>query len=46
MPINLPSIRDIDVKGKRVLLRVDFNVLFSDGEDGGFVQNYQDHSHY
>ena len=32
MPINLPSIRDIDVKGKRVLLRVDFNVLFSDGK--------------
>ena len=32
MPINLPSIRDIDVKGKQVLLRVDFNVLFSDGK--------------
>ena len=32
MPINLPSIRDADVKGKRVLLRVDFNVLFSDGK--------------
>lgn len=32
MPINLPSIRDINVKGKRVLLRVDFNVLFSDGK--------------
>ena len=32
MTINLPSIRDIDVKGKRVLLRVDFNVLFSDGK--------------
>ena len=32
MPIKLPSIRDADVKGKRVLLRVDFNVLFSDGK--------------
>src|SRR3989344_7506096 len=32
MPINLPSIGDIDVKGKRVLLRIDFNVLFSDGK--------------
>src|SRR3989338_11504270 len=32
MAINLPSVRNIDVKGKRVLLRVDFNVLFSDGK--------------
>ena len=32
MPINLPSIRDVNVKGRRVLLRVDFNVLFSDGK--------------
>ena len=32
MEINLPSVKDIDVKGKRVLLRVDFNVLFSDGK--------------
>lgn len=32
MSINLPSIRDVAVKGKRVLLRVDFNVLFSDGK--------------
>ena len=32
MLINLPSVRDIDVKGKRVLLRVDFNVFFSDGK--------------
>src|SRR3990167_1004368 len=32
MPIKLPSVRDADVKGKRVLLRVDFNVLFSDGK--------------
>src|SRR3989338_11086451 len=32
MPIKLPSVRDADVKGKRVLLRVDFNILFSDGK--------------
>src|SRR3989344_9079834 len=32
MEINLPSIRNAEVKGKRVLLRVDFNVLFSDGK--------------
>ena len=32
MPINLPSIRDVNKKGKRVLLRIDFNVLFSDGK--------------
>ena len=32
MTINLPSIRDVEVKGKRILLRVDFNVLFSDGK--------------
>src|SRR3989338_9932639 len=38
MTINLPSIRDIDVKGKRVLLRVDFNVLFSDGKVEGLYR--------
>ena len=32
MVINLPSIRDADVKSKRVILRADFNVLFSDGK--------------
>ena len=32
MPIKLPKVRDAEVKGKRVLLRVDFNVLFSDGK--------------
>src|SRR3989344_104377 len=32
MEINLPSVRDAEVKGKQVLLRVDFNVLFSDGK--------------
>src|SRR3989344_4705134 len=32
MAINLPSVRNVEVKGKRVLLRVDFNVLFSDGK--------------
>lgn len=28
---NLPTLKDVDVKGKRVLVRVDFNVPFSDG---------------
>ena len=32
MEISLPNIRNAEVKGKRVLLRVDFNVLFSDGK--------------
>lgn len=32
MTIKLPGIRNLDVKGKKVLLRVDFNVLFSDGK--------------
>lgn len=32
MPTSLPSVKSINVKGKRVLLRVDFNVLFSDGK--------------
>src|SRR3989344_7526797 len=32
MAINLPSVRNVEVKGKRVFLRVDFNVLFSDGK--------------
>lgn len=32
MPTSLPSVKSINVKGKRILLRVDFNVLFSDGK--------------
>ena len=32
MEISLPNIRNAEVKGKRALLRVDFNVLFSDGK--------------
>ena len=32
MSTKLPSVRDAEVRGKRVLLRVDFNVLFSDGK--------------
>ncbi len=32
MEINLPIIRDVEVKGKRIILRVDFNVLFNDGK--------------
>ena len=38
MLINLPSVRDAEVKGKRVLLRVDFNVLFSDGKVEGLYR--------
>lgn len=30
--MTLPSIKNIEVRGKRVLLRVDFNVLFSNGK--------------
>lgn len=29
------TVRDVDVKGKRVLVRVDFNVPMSDSKDGG-----------
>ncbi|RJQ30801.1 phosphoglycerate kinase [Candidatus Parcubacteria bacterium] len=29
--MNLPSIKNLDVRGKRALTRVDFNVLFNDG---------------
>lgn len=32
MSFNKKTIRDIDVKGKRVLVRVDFNVKFKDGK--------------
>ena len=32
MEISLPNIRNAEVKGKRALLRVDFNVLLSDGK--------------
>ncbi len=32
MSFNKKTVRDIDVKGKRVLVRVDFNVKFKDGK--------------
>ncbi|MEX2553907.1 MAG: phosphoglycerate kinase [Actinomycetota bacterium] len=32
MKLKLPSLDDLDVKGKRVLLRVDFNVPLKDGQ--------------
>ena len=32
MPLNKKSLKDVDVSGKRVLIRVDFNVPMKDGE--------------
>ena len=32
MPVNKKTVRDIDVAGKRVFLRVDYNVQFDEGE--------------
>jgi len=32
MPLNKKSLKDVDVAGKRVLIRVDFNVPMKDGE--------------
>ena len=33
--MNKKTIRDIDVKGKKVFCRVDFNVPMKDGQDYG-----------
>merc|ERR1739848_110071 len=32
MPLNKKSLKDVDVSGKRVLIRVDFNVPMKDGQ--------------